>query len=68
MSDFTLNKINTAPEGSNLKAWEVRIQLQNFCRDENKIFIGADCRSQEELDEQINYLVKGLKALRFPKG
>lgn len=68
MSDFTLHKINTAPEGSNFKAWEVRIQLQNFWSDENKIFIGADCRSQEELDAQIDFHVKALKTLRFPKG
>ena len=64
---FKLTKINTAPEKSGLISYEVNIQVaQHFSRNGERLLLGSSCQSQEELNEQVDRLIRELKKLKFP--
>ena len=66
-SHFQLRQINTAPEFSGLKSWEVSIRLGFHSKDKDGgIQLGAPCYSQADLDDQVSFLIRELKSLRFP--
>ena len=65
---FKLHKINVAPPKTGLKDYQVQIQIREHGSDASGgIYLGSTCRSQEELDYQIQRCIKDLKSLRFPK-
>lgn len=64
---FKLHKIDTAPKGSERKAWDVSIQVtESGSRHGAVNVIGRSCNSAAELEELKDLMIEEIQALKFP--